>query len=150
MNLNYVKTDSSNNDFLKLVSLLDTDLSKRYGNKQKQYKKYNKVDYIKVVVLVYNKDTPVACGAIKEYNNSSAELKRVYVVNQYRKQGIAKKIISELEKMAKIQGFKYLILETGIKQFEAISLYNSLGYKKIENYGPYIGNENSICMKKQL
>ncbi len=43
-----------------------------------------------------------------------------------------------------------MILETGRKQVEAISLYKKLGFHVIENYGQYIGDDNSICMKMAL
>jgi len=42
------------------------------------------------------------------------------------------------------------VLETGIKQHEANNLYKNTGYEIIENYEPYIGNTNSVCMKKAL
>ncbi|USK35093.1 hypothetical protein LIT25_07110 [Bacillus sp. F19] len=58
---------------------------------------------------------------------------------------MSKLIIRELEK-----GYPYAVLETGTKQHEAIHLYKNAGYSKIPNYAPYIGKENSICMKKTL
>lgn len=58
--------------------------------------------------------------------------------------------MSQLEEVAKGQGYKYTLLETGKKQPEALQLYLKSGYTEMENYGPYIDNPNSICMKKQL
>ncbi|MDB2138954.1 hypothetical protein [Clostridium butyricum] len=55
-----------------------------------------------------------------------------------------------MEKLGKRKGYKYALLETGIKQYEAINLYKNIGYQIIENYQPYIGNTNSVCMKKEL
>lgn len=57
-------------------------------------------------------------------------------------------MISELEKLGKEKEYKYALLETGIKQHEAINLYKNTGYSEISNYGPYEGNINSVCMKK--
>ena len=56
----------------------------------------------------------------------------------------------ELENMIKMKGYSYILLETGAKQFEAISLYKSCGYGEIENYAPYVGNKNSVCMRKKM
>lgn len=150
MNLEILTTDSQNNDFIKLIKLLDNDLNNRYGELQKQYDKHNKVDYINDVVIIYRDKVPVACGAYKVHDNSSVELKRIFVVKEHRRQGLAKLMVSKLEELAKSRGYKYAVLETGIKQDEAIKLYKSLGYSIIPNYEPYVGNANSICMHKSL
>jgi GNAT superfamily N-acetyltransferase len=150
MNIKIIKTNNKNNDFVKLARLLDADLETRYGALQKQYEEHNKADYIKDVLLIYKENIAVACGAFKEYDTESVELKRIFVVEEQRHQGIAKLLIQKLEESAKSKGYKYAVLETGIKQLEAINLYKDIGYTIIQNYGPYIGNINSICMKKAI
>lgn len=150
MNLKIVNTNSENKDFKKLIKLLDDDLNGRYGELQKQYDKYNKVDYINDVVIIYKDELPVACGAFKEHDTESIELKRIFVKKENRRQGLSKLIVSELEKLARSKGYKHAVLETGVKQHEAINLYRNTGYEIIENYEPYKGNSNSICMKKNL
>jgi GNAT superfamily N-acetyltransferase len=145
-----LKTDSQNADFIKLIKLLDYDLEARYGEIQKQYKKHNMIDYINDVVLIYKDKIPVACGAFKEHDSVSVELKRIFVIKERRQKGLAKLIISQLEELARNKGYKYALLETGIKQHEAINLYKKYEYSIIPNYEPYIGNINSICMKKVL
>jgi putative acetyltransferase len=72
------------------------------------------------------------------------------VRRENRGKGIAKMILTELERWAAENGNKTAFLETGIKQYEAISFYTNFGYKRIENFGQYIGNANSICMNKVL
>jgi GNAT superfamily N-acetyltransferase len=150
MNLEILNTDSKNIDFMKLIKLLDDDLNERYGELQKQYNKHNQVDYINDVVIIYMDEVPVACGAFKEHNIDAIELKRIFVKKENRRQGLSKLIISELEKLGRSKEYKYALLETGIKQHEAINLYENTGYEIIENYEPYIGNVNSVCMKKGL
>lgn len=150
MSFKIIKTDNTNDDFIKLITLLDEDLAERYGEKQKEYEKFNKVDFIKDVILIYNEGLAVGCGAIKQYNRKSVELKRVFVLKSCRGQGIAKLVIKSLEDIARDLGYSEMLLETGIKQSEAISLYNKLGFSEIQNYIPYEGNTNSICMKKIL
>lgn len=150
MSLKIVKTDSKNTDFMELINLLDDDLNERYGELQKQYGQYNKVDYINDVVIIYNDEEPAACGAFKKYSKDTIELKRIFVRKENRRQGLSKLIIRELENLGRSQGYKYALLETGIKQQEAINLYKNAGYEITENYGPYKGNPNSVCMKKNL
>ena len=150
INLEIVKTDSMKADFIKLIKLLDEDLEDRYGALQKQYEKHNKVDYKNDIVIIYQDNIAVACGAIKQYEIDTIELKRIFVIKQKRQQGLAKLIVHELEDLARIKGYKYALLETGIRQHEAINLYKNNGYNVIQNYGPYIENTNSICMRKTL
>lgn len=150
MSLKIVKTDSKNTDFMELINLLDDDLNERYGELQKQYGQYNKVDYINDVVIIYKDEEPAACGAFKKYSKDIIELKRIFVRKENRRQGLSKLIIRELQNLGRSKGYKYTLLETGIKQQEAINLYKNAGYEITENYGPYKGNSNSVCMKKSL
>ncbi|MDD3224329.1 MAG: GNAT family N-acetyltransferase [Clostridium sp.] len=150
MSLEILHTDSKNIDFIKLTKLLDDDLNERYGELQKQYDKHNKIHNINEVVIIYKNGVAVACGAFKKQNVEYIELKRIFVAKENRGQGLSKIIVNELEKLAQIKGYKYALLETGIKQYEAINLYKNTGYQIIENYEPYIGNINSVCMKKEL
>ena len=60
------------------------------------------------------------------------------------------KILISLEKWASELGYKKAILETGKGQPEAIALYQKAGYQIIENYGPYKGLDNSVCMGKNI
>lgn len=150
MNLEVVKTEGNNIDFIKLIKLLDDNLKERYGELQKQYEKHNKVDYINDVIIIYKDKFPVACGAFKKHDIDTIELKRIFVVKEYRRQGLSKLIISKLEELARNREYKYALLETGINQHEAINLYKNSGYYVIQNYEPYIGNKNSVCMKKTL
>lgn len=78
MNFDIRTTDSQDINFLTLVRLLDTDLDERYGAIQKQYAEHNKVDYLKDVVVILKDNKPVACGALKEYDQESVELKRIF------------------------------------------------------------------------
>jgi ribosomal protein S18 acetylase RimI-like enzyme len=150
MDIELLITDNKNTDFIELTQLLDEDLWARYGDMQANYDKHNTIDYINEAIIIYKNKIPVACGAFKEYNPDSAEIKRIFVKKENRQQGLAKLIISKIEESIKKHGYKYSILETGQKQQEAISLYKNLGYEIIENYAPYVGDSNSVCMKKVL
>jgi len=143
-------TNSLNKDFQILISHLDNELYDRYGELQNEYNKYNKIEFNENVVIAYNEGKPVGCGCFKEYDTEIVEIKRMFVDKDYRGRGISKVILSRLENIAFEKGYKKAILETGIKQLEAIGLYSKQGYKTIENYGQYAGMESSICMLKRL
>ena len=150
MGIEVIVADRHNGDFISLTDLLDKDLSERYGEQQQQYTKHNQVAPVIDVVIVYKDKLPVACGAFKKHGSDTAEIKRVFVRVEYRGQGLSKLVINKLEEQIQSAGFTYAVLETGIKQPEAIQLYKKCGYEITENYEPYIGNENSICMRKVL
>jgi len=143
-----VRTNSEDPDFQKLVWLLDQDLNLRYGEKQKFYSQFNKLNSIHHAIIAYKDKDPVACGAIKKYSDDAAEIKRMFVHPKYRGQGIGKLVLASLEDWAKELNYSYCILESGNRQPEAISLYEQSGYTFIPNYGQYEKDESSICMKK--
>ena len=144
------RTNSENKDFAVLVSHLDADLKIRDGDDHSFYNQFNKIDTIKHAIVAYLNDQPVGCGAIKEYNNNTMEVKRMFVLPAFRGKGIASKILTELEIWAKELLYESCILETGKKQPEAIALYQKNGYAVIENYGQYKGVDNSVCFEKKL
>ena len=148
--LEIVRTNSDNPDFHILTAALDVELCKIYGTKQEDYVEYNKIIDLPTVVLAYEGETPVACGCIKIFSDNTVEIKRMFVTDHLRGNGIASSIVKELETWAKELGYSFSVLETGKGQPDAIGLYQKLGYKITANYGQYDGLENSVCMKKEL
>ncbi len=144
------RTDSSNSDFQHLVQFLDQDLAIRDGDEHGFYHQFNSINQLRNCVLLYINEKPAGCGAFKKFEDDTVEIKRMYVLPEHRGNGYASKILNELEIWAKSEGFKFGILETGLKQPEAIALYNKNGYSLIPNYGQYVGVENSVCYKKEL
>lgn len=145
-----IKTDSDNKDFVSLVHELDSYLAVTDGDEHSFYDQFNKLDKIKHVVVLYKEDQPVACGAFKERNPEVVEIKRMYVKPDYRNQGYASKILRILELWASELDYKKCILETGLRQIEAIGLYQRCNYKVIKNYPPYQYRSNSKCFEKNL
>ena len=150
MEVTIVRTDSGNEDFRSLVVLLDQDLRIRDGDEHAFYAAYNKIDYLKQVVVAYLDGVAVGCGAIKNFSPGVGEIKRMFVLPEYRGKGIAGMVLAELERWGRESGFSTCVLETGKKQPEAIRLYSKSGYSIIPNYGQYQGVENSVCMEKRL
>jgi putative acetyltransferase len=145
-----IRTDSSDTDFQGLVKLLDADLRIRDGEDHAFYAQFNKIDTLRHALVAYVNNIPVGCGAFKPYTESSVEIKRMFVHPEYRGQGIAQAVLTALEKWASELGHKNCVLETGLKQPEAIRLYQKSGYLRIPNYGQYVNVENSVCMQKSL
>ena len=145
-----IRTNSGNTDFVELVRHLDAELAERDGKDHSFYAQFNKIDMIKHVVVAYDDGQPVACGAIKEYEPGTMEVKRMFTLPANRGKGIAARVLSELEKWAAEMNYSKCVLETGKKQPEAIRLYEKSGYKLIPNYGQYVGVENSVCFEKPL
>ena len=150
--MEYRFTDGLDKDFAYLCNELDKSLDELVGNKfaRKPYIQYNQRDDIRDVIIAYGADELIGCASYKKFDSETVELKRVFVMPQYRGQGISKKMLSELERRAKAQGYKKMILETGELLVASMHLYKSFGYEIIENYGQYIGMANSICMSKSL
>lgn len=144
------QTNSEDTDFQKLVLELDKDLAVRNGDSNDFFAQYNKIDSLNYVVVAYVNQVPVGCGAIKEYEVESMEVKRMYVLPENRGTGVSVAVLKELEDWAMELGYKKCILETGLKMPEAIGLYTKSGYEKIPNYGQYTGVEESVCFEKKL
>ncbi len=145
-----LRTTSENLDFQKLVKQLDAYLAIMDGDEHSFYDQYNKIDLLKNCIVIFEDETAVACGSIKAFDEQSMEIKRMFTLPEMRGKGIASKILNQLENWTKELGFSKTILETGIKQTEAIALYEKCGYKIIPNYGQYSGIENSVCYEKSL
>ena len=144
------RTNSDDADFQSLVRELDKDLAIRDGEDHAYYAQFNKIDAIKHVVVAYENDAAIGCGAIKAFDENSMEVKRMFVPLESRGKGIASIVLGELETWASELGYEKCILETGLKQPEAIRLYEKNGYAKIPNYGQYIGMDNSVCFEKKI
>ena len=144
------RTDSDNKDFIGLVKLLDAELAELDGEEHAFYAQLNKTHNLRQVVVAYDDDKPIACGAIREYSSTTTEVKRMYTVPEHRGKGIATKILADLEKWASELTYQKCILETGKRQPDAITLYKKNGYKIIPSYGKYVHMENSVCFEKEI
>lgn len=143
------RTTSDNPDFQGLVSELDKYLAIRNGEAHEFFAQFNQIDRIKHVVLAYEEERAVGCGAMKEHQPGIMEIKRMFVPAEQRGKGIASAVLSELEGWAKELGCSKCILETGGDMKEAVALYTKRRYRVIPNYGQYAGVADSICFEKE-
>ena len=148
--INLVKTNSENIDFINLIKKLDKNLHEINGEEQLLFNDFNKIDMIRHVIVAYENNLPIGCGAIKKYSEDTMEVKRIFVSSENRGKGIASQILNELTIWSKELGYTRCILETGVKQLSAIALYKKNSFEVISNYGEYENIENSICFEKFL
>jgi GNAT superfamily N-acetyltransferase len=147
----------------RLVSELDADLDVRYAaddevEGEPDHAMLNvltaDVSPPRGMFLVAHLDgEPVGCGAIRPAPTgaeATAEIKRMYVAPAARGQGISRQLLVALEDAAAGLGYRAVVLETGIRQHEAMALYESAGYTRIPNYGAYRESSLSRCYTKAL
>lgn len=80
----------------------------------------------------------------------AAEIKRMYVVPERRRQGIAQAILGELERTAAAAGYRCVELFTGLAQPEAIAMYVAAGYTAVAGFGPYRHERDARYFGKRL
>lgn len=146
----YQRTTSDDSNFLHLVALLDEDLAIRDGEDHDFYAQFDTLEHINHVVVVYQDQQAVGCGAFKPYDDTTVEIKRMFVHPNYRGRGIASTVLNELENWAKEYHNSKAILETGTNNPNAIQLYRKAGYSVIPNYDQYENVTTSICLGKTL
>jgi GNAT superfamily N-acetyltransferase len=93
---------------------------------------------------------PVASGGFRWHEDGVAEIKRMYVVEDHRGIGLARRMLGELEARAAEAGYERTVLVTGLAQPEAIALYQSSGYVAIEPFGMYKDSDLVRCFGKDL
>jgi len=101
-------------------------------------------------VVGYLDGEPAATGGLRRHNAAEVEIKRMYVVPGARGRGLSRIILAALEDRARAMGASRIVLETGQAQPEAISLYETSGYERIDGYGYYKCAPRSISFAKNL
>ena len=102
-----------------------------------------------IMLGAFQNDTLVGIGAIK-IMGFYAEIKRMYVDENYRGQSIAADLLNRLENIAQTNSIYHIYLETGNQHHAAIRFYKKQGYSQVESFGYYRPNGVSIYFQKQL
>src|SRR4051812_38341134 len=97
-------------------------------------------------LVAYRGQRPIGCGAIRRIEEGTGELKRMYVCLEERSRGVGRAILDALEEEAKKLRISKLLLETGIRNPEAIAMYTRAGFSHIPPFGEYVGSPVSVCM----
>jgi len=149
----FVSAESPNNrECLDLLTQLRTELSEKYPDELRGTPLIpEELAAAGAAFLVARRNGKlVGCGAIRPHAPGVAEVKRMFVVREARGYGVGRAILENLETFAKHFGYRSVRLETGLKQPEAISLYESAGYHRAPCYGPFRENPMSVCFEKEL
>ncbi len=92
----------------------------------------------------------VGCGALVDHDGEYGELKRMFVLPEFRGFKIGRRILEELESRARSIDLPVIRLETGIDQHNALALYERAGYQRIEPFGDYSDDPLCVYMEKRL
>jgi GNAT superfamily N-acetyltransferase len=101
-------------------------------------------------VVGYVDNVAVAMGGVRRVDDDVVEVKRMYVAPEHRGRGLSRVVLARLEDLGREMGASRVILETGQKQPEAMALYESSGYERIEPYGHYRCSPLSVSYGKTL
>ncbi|MFF4212476.1 GNAT family N-acetyltransferase [Streptomyces sp. NPDC001796] len=147
-------------DAVKLNDLVQAEYHVRYGDggDATHLDPAMFVPPVGLYLIAYDEqDRPVATGGWRSqekndegYENGDAELKRMFVIEEMRGRGLARRILAALEEDARAAGRTRMVLETGTKQPEAVALYTSSGYEPCAKFGYYRFYESSLCFAKPL
>lgn len=148
MNFNIKKVSAKSDEVTPLSNELHKELEILYGGEIIE-EFIGENEQMLVFYIAYDRDeNGVACGALKHFDNHTAEIKRMFVKPELRGLGISKKILTALEQYARELQYNRLILETGLKQPEAMSLYSKFNYTPIKCYGRHADDPDSRCFEK--
>jgi GNAT superfamily N-acetyltransferase len=143
--------DPREGDAARLIELLSAELGPLYGDDGGGH--FNPEDTRVpggAFVVARLDGRPVGCGALRPLSPEVGEIKRMYVEPAYRGRGISRRILADLERRAGDFGYLSLRLETGTLQQEALGLYESSGYHRIDCYGYHKDDPRSICFEKRF
>lgn len=155
--LQIVRVDYGQADAMRLIEAVQEEYVARYGGRDE-----TPLDPLMFTppsgsfFVGYAGGEPVATGAWRSAGvhrlgtDRTAEIKRMYVVPAAQRRGYARRMLAHLETTARAAAFEALILETGLKQPEAIALYTSSGYEPIEGFGYYRDSPTARCFGKRL
>jgi GNAT superfamily N-acetyltransferase len=101
-------------------------------------------------VVGYLDTLPVAMGGIRRIDRNTVEIKRMYVSPEARGRGFSRVVLAHLESLARDVGATRLLLETGPQQPEAMRLYETSGYERVEGFGHYKCEPDAVSYGKTL
>jgi GNAT superfamily N-acetyltransferase len=135
-----------------LVGALLDELRDRYGEEDPDHPAVHELAGPAggTFLLARVEGRPVGCGGLRRHDDGVAELKHMYVVPDQRGRGVGLVLLGALEAQAARLGYHVIVLETGVRQPEALALYEGHGYERIPNFAPYVDAPLSVCLRKDL
>ncbi|MET9295674.1 GNAT family N-acetyltransferase [Streptomyces sp. NPDC003077] len=137
-----------------MLAELEDEYLRRYGaSARREMTRYPAGDFAPpdgVLLLLLEDGDPVAGGAFRRYDATGAELKRIWTHSAHRRRGLARRVVTELERIARARGYRRVFLTTGSRQPEAKALYLSAGYTPLFDTAADPESLDSLPFEKHL
>jgi len=152
MQVEYRWADGTDEDFHRFYLQTEAYYSRLVGGLENRqaFVPYNLSESISDVIIASINGAAVGCAGLKAYSDSDAEIKRVWVERNCRRNHIADEMMDRIERKARELGFRRTILQTRPIMKDAVGLYLNRGYRQIENYPPYDQLDGAVCFAKAL
>lgn len=147
------RADLLSEDAQRLIESLNDELRRRYPEEGATHFRLDPEEVAEgrgAFVIARRAGIPVGCGGIRVLEPGAAELKRMFTRPEDRGRGVALAVLAALEGVARELRVERLVLETGVRQQEAIALYERSGFVPIASFGEYVSSPLSLCMAKDL
>ncbi len=152
MELRFEWTDGNDPAFAYLYPITEQYYNEIIGGIQNRlgFIPHNLSASIHDVLICYDGDSPIACAGLRKYSETDIEVKRVWVMPDYRGNHLGTELMNRLHERAAELGYQRTILQTRELMVPAVKLYEQMGYTRIPNYPPYDQLDNAICMVRPL
>lgn len=152
-----VRVEYGHPDALLLIEEVQAEYVERYGGRDQTPLDPLMFEHPAGSFFVgYLDGRPVASGAWRATSvlalggSRAVEIKRMYVAPAGRGRGLARAMLAHLERTAAEAGADLVVLETGLRQPEAMALYESSGYVPVPGFGHYRDSQLSRCYGKRV
>jgi ribosomal protein S18 acetylase RimI-like enzyme len=141
-----------------LLAELAVEYSQRYGGTEQRVMKWLLTEYPAddfappsgALLIGLVDGQPVTGGAFRRFDETRAELKRIWTDSRYRQRGYARALVAELEAEIVARGYRQVYLTTGDRQPEAEALYLSMGYTRLAEPIAVPGDFYPVAFEKTL
>lgn len=135
----------------RLRDQMDAELAPRYADLLAQRGPRVPVDPASILVtyVAYDGDRPVGTASLRLVDGEH-EVKRVFVAATHRRLGLAARLLDAVGRFAADAGVRTIVLQTGVRQPDAVALYLREGWRAVEPFGDYVGDRLSLCFAKDL
>lgn len=148
------RTTLASSDAARLIAALNAELTMTFPEPGATHFSLSDAQLVPgegAFLIAYLDDEAVGCGAVRRLDQTTAEIKRMYVNPSARGRGIGRALVEALECEARLIGVTRIVLETGTRLASAIKLYEAMGYARIPLFGEYLSSPNtSLCFGKSL